>query len=346
MGRLAVVLFWASILFCTTAALAKPPADRDSDRDGLADGLENTLLEQFQPTWMISRQDCSDEPAQFRPDVTIPNPVADDGTIYGQASPHRGMKDEVELHYYHLWRLDCGEMGHALDAEHVSVLVRRVERNDAASRWTALYWYAAAHEDTVCDASQMSRASTLQAEEHGAMVWISPGKHASFLNQELCSHGCGGDRCTAMTEMKRSEVVNLGEPRHPANGARWATSSLWPLAEKMRRTDFTASRLSRMERLPDTDIAWANPAKRPAQAAIYGGNSALNGIATGGRSTDTALVLANDSTGRALGRAQDRTGDALKKSWHSVVHAVGGAVKATGHAIEGKGADEAARTPR
>lgn len=278
--------------------------------------------------------------------VAAPTPIADNGTIYGQASPYRGRRDEVELHFYHLWRLDCGEMGHALDAEHVSVLVRRVEGDVTASKWAAVYWYAAAHEDTVCDASQMSRASTLRAEEHGARVWISPGKHASFLNKELCSHGCGGDRCTAMIEMKRSELVNLGELRHPANGATWATSSLWPLEEKMRRTDFTASRISRMERLPDTDIAWANPAKRPAQAAIYGGNSALNGIATGGRSTDTALVLANDSTGRALGKAQDRTGDALKKSWHSVVRAVGGAAKATGHAMDGKGTEENPRTPQ
>jgi hypothetical protein len=102
----------------------------------------------------------------------------------------------------------------------------------------------------------------------------------------------------------------------------------------------------RIKRLPDTDIAWANPAKRPAQAAIYGGNSALGGIATGGRSTDTALVLANDSTGRALGKAQDRTGDALKKSWHSVIKAVGGAAKATGEVVEGKSAQEGDQSPR
>ena len=140
--------------------------------------------------------------------------------------------------------------------------------------------------------------------------------------------------------MKSSDVINLGELRHPENGATWAAAPRWPLAEKLRRADFTGPRLRRLDRLPETDIAWANPTKRPAQAAIYGGNSALNGIATGGRSTDTALVLANDSTGRALGKAQDRTGDALKKSWHSVIRAVGGAAKATGRSMEGKSTDE------
>ncbi|HEX2917310.1 MAG TPA: hypothetical protein VHN81_02260 [Edaphobacter sp.] len=317
------------------------PADRDSDGDGLPDGLEVRLLQQFQPTWMISRQDCSEEPAKFKAATAVPTAIADDGTIYGQAFPHRGRKDEVELHFYHLWRLDCGEMGHPLDAEHVSVLVRpKTMGNADESEWIAKYWYAAAHEDTVCDASQMSRASTLKAEEHGAKVWISPGKHASFLNEELCSHGCGGDRCTEMREMKSSDVINLGELRHPADGAIWAASPRWPLGEKMRRTDFTGPRVHRLERLPETDIAWANPGKRPAQAAIYGGNSALNGIATGGRSTDTALVLANDSTGRALGKAQGRTGYALKKSWHSVIRAVGGAAKATGQTVEGKSKED------
>jgi len=346
MARVGIALLWVSFLFCIVAGAAKPNAAGDSDGDGLTDRLEDTLLQQFQPIWMISREDCSNEPGRFRLGVAVPTVLADDGTVYGQASPYQNRRDEVELHFYHLWRQDCGEMGHALDAEHVSVLLRRTSDDEGGSDWTAVYWYAAAHEDTVCDASQMSRASTLKAEDHGAKVWISPGKHASFLNEELCSYGCGGDRCTEMHEMKRSDVINLGEFRHPADGMTWIGSARWPLAEKMRRTDFTESRVSRIKRLPDTDIVWANPAKRPAQAAIYGGNSALGGIATGGRSTDTALVLANDSTGRALGKAQDRTGDALKKSWNNVVKAVGGAAKATGQAIEGKSAREGDPSPQ
>jgi hypothetical protein len=149
-----------------------------------------------------------------------------------------------------------------------------------------------------------------------------------------------------MTEMKTADVIDVGELSHPANGAVWIASSRWPLEDKMQRTDFTATRIRRLEHLPDTDVAWANPAKRPAQAAIYGGNSALNGIATGGRSTDTALVLANDSTGRALGKAQDRTGDALKKSYRNVIRAIGGAATATGEALEGKRLKEGSESPK
>lgn len=109
----------------------------------------------------------------------------------------------------------------------------------------------------------------------------------------------------------------------------------------MRRSDFPEERLTRLERLPETDVAWANPAKRPAQAAIYGGNSAVNGIATGGRSTDTAVSLANANTGRALGKAQRSTGNAITKSYRNVVKAVGGAAAETGKALglEGENPD-------
>jgi hypothetical protein len=136
-----------------------------------------------------------------------------------------------------------------------------------------------------------------------------------------------------MDRMKNRDVVNMGELSQPVDGAVWLASSQWPLADKMRRSDFPEARLTRLERLPESDVAWANPAKRPAQAAIYGGNSAVNGIAAGGRSTDTALVLANGNTGRALGKAQRNTGNALSRSYKNVVKAVGGVATGTGKAL-------------
>jgi len=328
----------AAILWCTATLLVaqstKPVLLQDSDGDGLSDHLEDELLKQFQPTWMIGKEDCSVKPAQFASGASTPTAVADDGTIYGQAFPYRGHRDEIELHFYHLWRQDCGQMGHALDAEHVAVLVRSQQTDgDEKLKWRALYWYSAAHEDTVCDASQITRSTTIHAEDKGATVWVSPGKHASFLNEELCADGCGGDKCTAMDRMKNRDVVNMGELSRPVDGAVWVASSQWPLADKMRRSDFPEARLTRLERLPESDVAWANPAKRPAQAAIYGGNSAVNGIAAGGRSTDTALVLANGNTGRALGKAQRNTGNALSRSYKNVVKAVGGAATSTGKAL-------------
>jgi hypothetical protein len=324
-------VFWLATALCV-AQSTRPVADLDSDRDGLSDTLEAKLLDQFQPQWMVSKTDCSVRPARFEAMLQAPTAVADDGTVYGQAFRSGSVRDEIELHYYHLWRLDCGQMGHPLDAEHVAVLLRKVPGDDEHG-WRAVYWYAAAHEDTVCDASQITRASTLKDEEKGATVWISTGKHASFLNEELCTHGCGGDRCAEMERMKSPGVVNLGELSWPSGGAVWVKSLQWPLAAKMKRSDFNEARIALLERLPDTDIGWANPSKRPAQAAIYGGNSAVNGIAVGGRSTDTALTLANDKTSGALGKAQRNTGNALTKSYKNVRKAIGSAAKNTGEAL-------------
>jgi hypothetical protein len=268
---------------------------------------------------MVSGDDCSLLPARFTPLAKDPAAEADDGTIYGRAAP-AGRADQVELHFYHLWRTDCGQRGHALDAEHVSALVER----DGQGEWRARYWYAAAHEDTVCDASQVARASTLKAESHGPRVWISRGKHASFLSETLCTHGCGGDRCEAMKPLEIAELVNVGELPAPLNGAVWIGSPAWPLAEKLGRSDFPAVRTARLDRLPETDIAWANPEKRPMQAVILGGNDAVGGGATGFRATNTALVIADAHTSNALGNAAANTGHALAKSYRNVRHALGG----------------------
>jgi hypothetical protein len=142
----------ALLLFgwCSCAAQA-PGSDTlpDSDHDGLADGVEQSLLEQFQPQFLISGHDCSGKPAEFAPLLKNPVAAADDGVIYGQVFPSPARAGEVELHYYDLWRTDCGQAGHVLDAEHVSALVSR----DESGSWKARYWYAAAHEDTLCDAT-------------------------------------------------------------------------------------------------------------------------------------------------------------------------------------------------
>jgi hypothetical protein len=203
-------------------------------------------------------------------------------------------------------------MGHALDAEHVSVLVQAIGTDVISSQWKAIYWYAAAHEDTMCDASQISRASTLHAENQGATIWISAGKHASFLNEELCSHGCGGDLCTQMTPLQVSDIVNVGERGMPMNGALWTSSARWPLSTKMTRTNFQDSSVARLERLPSTDIAWVNPAKRPAQATIAAGDSTVDALALSNQNTDTAISVAGDATGNAL-----------NKSYRNVKHSLG-----------------------
>lgn len=292
----------------------------DSDHDGLPDTLEDALLLRFTPTLWISADDCSALPAQFVQGVSAPTPQQDNGTLYGQATPRTVEHHKaVELHYYHLWRTDCGRLGHALDAEHVAVLLRLPEgKANDPDAWQAEFWYAAAHEDTVCDASQIARASTLHSEHDGANIWISSGKHASFLKEELCNHGCGGDACVKSKPLHATTVINLGELHHEMNGANWVKSPAWPLAEKMRRSDFIDARVNRLLQLPQTDVAWANPEKRPAQAAILGGNATIDGTLVGLRSTDTAMSLASDKTGGALGTAKRATGHALGKSFHAI----------------------------
>jgi hypothetical protein len=297
-------------------------ASIDSDHDGLSDDLEQALLVQFKPAFMVSLGDCSDVPAEFAPESRNPVVQAEDATIYGQVFPQKPgdtTEPTVEIHYYHLWKRDCGRMGHALDTEHVSVLIRASGAPSTSAKWKAAYWYAAAHEDTVCDASQISRASTLHAEDHGATVWVSTGKHASFLNEELCRHGCGGDICEKMAPLSVSRIVNLGEPGTPMNGALWIYSSRWPLATKMARTDFQPVAVTRLERLSDSDIAWVNPAKRPAQSTIAAGDSTIE-----------ALVASNQNTDLAISTARDATGSALDKTYGGVKHALGTSARNVG----------------
>ena len=311
----------------------------DTDGDGLSDALESALLKQFAPRFMTSAQDCSVRPAEFVPLQIKPVIASENGTIYGQAMPRKDQPDQVELHFYHLWRLDCGDLGHPFDAEHVSALVAR----DEVSDWKALYWYAAAHEDTLCDSSQITRASTVDAELHGPQVWISRGKHGSFLNEALCKRGCGGDECQNLQPLATSEIINVGELSAPAGGATWVNAPEWTLASKMRRSDFPDTRLKRVDQLSVTTILWSSPQRRRYQGAIHSGNATIGGVASGARATDSALVatdtaldLANTKTGNALGKASRNTGNGLSKSYGGVKKALGTTTKKVGKALGAK----------
>jgi hypothetical protein len=321
-----IALFCAGTLLLPKSYIAQETSKDlsamvDTDHDGLSDALEQTLLLQFQPEFQVGRLDCSNLPAEFAPDIAKPTVKLEDGTIYGQAFLSKlSTKDApmAELHFYHLWKIDCGEHGHPLDTEHVAVLVRASSADLPSAHWHALYWYAAAHENTVCDVSQIARASTLDAVDHGAKVWISPGKHASYLNKTLCQRGCGADRCESMVPLVVSKIVNLGEVGHPMNGSTFLASTEWPLEGKMMSTNFPAEPLTRLDRMPATDIAWFNPGRHPAQQIIS--ISALTGgkIANSGGDTTAAINLAEDSTGNALHKSYRKTKHALGKSAQNV----------------------------
>jgi hypothetical protein len=311
-------------------------SQHDSDADGLSDSLEQSLLNQFAPSFMIGQHDCSEVPSEFMPGSITPLVKAENSTIYGQVFLAHGSTKAhpiAEIHFYHLWRQDCGSHGHPLDTEHISALVRASGSDLSSATWHAAYWYAAAHENTVCDVSQIARASTLKAEDHGAKIWISPGKHASYLNETLCQRGCGADRCEKMEALLRSSIINLGEPGHPMNGSVFIASTSWPLAGKMQNTNFPADAIARVDRLPETDIAWFNPGRHPAQQIIAVSSSTEQALATSGRNTSDAISTAGDSTDAAVSDAGDSTGNALHKGLRKTAHALGTAARHTGDAL-------------
>ncbi len=325
------VLVFAVLVIAPGVSVAQGlPADDaaavDSDRDGLSDELEQALLMQFAPRFLVGEHDCSDVPALFEAGVVQPTVEREDGTIYGQAFLSKSSSTDapvVELHFYHLWRWDCGGHGHPLDTEHVAVLVRGSSGDLATARWRALYWYAAAHEKTVCDVSQIARASTLDAVDHGAKVWISPGKHASYLNETLCQSGCGADRCEAMVPLAAGPIVNLGEVGRPMNGSMFIASEAWPLEGKMMATNFPVGVVARLNSMPETEIAWFNAGRHPAQGVIAVSASTEDAIANSGENTTAAIDLAGDSTGNALQKSYEKTKHALGKSIRSVGDALG-----------------------
>jgi hypothetical protein len=330
---------WGGCCGLLPSCLAQSAVARDTDRDGLSDELEQRLLVQFAPAFMIGARDCSDVPAEFEPGMRTPTLKAKDGTVYGQVKPYEGQVSRaqgsteawrlVEIHYYHLWWKDCGPHGHPLDAEHVAVLVEGSGGDMATANWKAMYWYAAAHEDTVCDVSQIARASTLHAEDRGAKVWISPGKHASYLSERMCTGGCGADKCEDMHALKTDQVINLGEPGHLMNGSVFVASTEWPLAGKMAATNFPTEPLARVNELLETDIAWFRAGRHPERQVIAVSGETAGAIARRGENTEGAISVAGDSTANALATAENSTGNALEKSYKKTAHALGSALGVT-----------------
>ena len=303
-------------LLLSPALYAQQP---DADHDGLPDTLEQQLLEKFRPTFMVSSDECDVAPAEFKPDRKIPTTLHKNGTIHGQAflaSVGAPGAVRIELHYYHLWSRDCGRLNHPLDAEHVSGLVQGTDLTSLAETWRATYWYAAAHQETLCDASSAAKAAVLKAEQHGPVVWISNGKHASFFDLQECEHGCGGDRCRNMKELKQASVINIGEKDAPMNGALWINATNWQLPQKL-GADFTPTLVAQIDTLSEkSDIASVSTVPGSIRGIIRVSNTTTSGLATG-----------KNHTGSALGTATRHTGKALGTSYRAVKGALGGKPK-------------------
>jgi hypothetical protein len=316
------LLFLAMVIIVGFSRAQKPiQADADTDHDGLSDAQEQALLDKFVPKFQVSTTDCAVKPAEFAEGVRKPTARRRDGTIYGQVTPHESAKGGdamIEVHFYDLWSVDCGRMGHPLDAEHVSVLLQAKKIDSPLEDWKALYWFAAAHEDTVCDASQIAAAKALDAEEQGATIWISAGKHGAFLSEAICPQGCGGDRCVKMAPLQVARVINIGESDAAMHGALWVHSPEWPLVAKM-RSDFSATTIAGLDHGEGTPVE-RNEAHDSVKGTIYVANSVANGLGTSGSNTGAALNTADEKTEGALDKSAKSTGDALKKSTRAVGH--------------------------
>lgn len=264
---------------------------QDLDRDGLTDQLEQALLDRFLPAFHVSAGECDGLPASFAPGTEHPTVSARNGTIHGRAFPSAG---GVEVQYFHLWERDCGRGGHALDAEHVSALVKP----SADGTWSAQFWYAAAHEDTFCDRSTGASAATLGAELSGPRVYISRGKHASYFNRGHCTRGCGTDACPTGEVLAVAALVNIGEPGAPLNGATWTASTRWPLSNKL-QSDFDPAVKRRLDHTEGASVVMLTSHLRAPQAPVLAGDTALDGILH----ARSATVRAVGATASALARA-------------------------------------------
>jgi hypothetical protein len=298
------------------AASAQSIAAQDLDQDGVADQLEQALLEKFRPVFMISDDDCDQLPSEFVSGAKGPVALDRNGTIYGQVfRPLSAAPDSavLEIHYYHLWSRDCGRISHALDAEYVALLVHSTEIRNPADSWKATHWYAAAHEDTVCDTSTIARASAIGAEERAATVWVSRGKHGSYFSPEQCMKGCGQDRCVNSSAVSPGKLINLGERGAPLNGTEWAAFGGWNLARKM-SSAFAPTLVSSIETPRLADFVLARPSLKEIQSVVSAVGASLESAELGPERASMAMSLAETKTREAVSLGTKKVRISIRKA--------------------------------
>jgi hypothetical protein len=304
------LLFLLPVIVC-----AQTVTSGDLDRDGIPDQLEQALLEKFQPTFMISPLDCDLQPAEFQSGTKDVIALDRNGTIYGQVfrpPANDSTNGVLELHYYHLWARDCGKMDHAFDAEYVASLIHMEHAGDAIENWTALYWYAAAHEGTVCDTSTIVRAMAIAPQDGGPRVWVSAGKHGSYFNRESCELGCGQDRCVNSVPLQASKLINVGETGATLNGAEWTSSAKWNLAQKM-QTAFSPEMLAAADK-PGSEPVLARRSNTQWQSTIAAMGTSLDAAGLGPQHTSAALSTARTKTRNALALSFRKLRSSLNKA--------------------------------
>ena len=103
--------------------------------------------------------------------------------------------------------------------------------------------------------------------------------------------------------------------------------------DKMSNTNFPPEPIARLNQMPDTDIAWFNAGKHPAQGIIANSSSTEQALAGGASHTTSSLSKAGTATDVAISVAQDDTGNAIQKSYRHIKHALGTSARHVGKAL-------------
>lgn len=275
--------------------------------------LEQELVRKFSPSFLVSPHDCAGVPAEFDPLSPEPKPLFANGAIYTQilrVVPNGKTGAYFEIHYHHLWSRDCGRIGHPLDAEHVSVLVHAAGLSQPVDQWKAAYWLAAAHEDTICDSSHAIAAASLSAIEHGAAVWVSKDKHASFLDRGLCSGGCGRDQCEGNQPLAGPKLIPLD------TSAEWTRDPRWPLATRF-QPEFSDALISRLDAAAGLAVA-NSQSRRQIKAVVRVSDTTSTAMMLGPQHANKALQTADQKTDHALRKSAGAVDRSLRKSHRAV----------------------------
>ena len=118
------------------------------------------------------------------------------------------------------------------------------------------------------------------------------------------------------------------------NGSVFISSKAWLLEIKMANSNFPAAFIARLNHLPDTDIAWFNPGRHPAQGIIARSSSTEQALAEGGHDTTSAISVAGESMGDALSTAGASTGGAVSTASASTGNALQKSYRHTRHSLE------------
>jgi hypothetical protein len=169
----------------------------------------------------------------------------------------------------------------------------------------------------VCDASSGATGQALRATQTGPFVYVSRGKHASYLNRGHCKWGCGSDICDPGPASPRASVVNLGEPEAPLNGAAWLRSRRWGLAGKL-ATDFDPALRARFDHDAPTTVLALRAGRRPFQAPILGGDTGLDALVEAGEAATLSLEAAADATATAVQATGNAAATAARKTLRGV----------------------------